>query len=79
MQQFVAVTGSTSEVATNLIEACSGDLDMAINMHLECVGGAGVGGASAISSNKGSASSSIGGPSSSHNPAPLDTRDYKEM
>lgn len=49
VQQFVALTGSTSNQAISMLEACAGDLDMAINMHLECVGGgniADVGGAS---------------------------------
>lgn len=35
VSQFMAVTGASSDVAVRLLEACSGNLDLAINMHLE--------------------------------------------
>ena len=38
ISQFVAVTGASSEVAKRLLEACGGNLDLAINMHLESGG-----------------------------------------
>ena len=37
--QFIAVTGGSEEDARGLLEACAGDLDMAVNMHLESKGG----------------------------------------
>ena len=40
ISQFVAVTGASVDVARGLLEACSGNLDLAINMHLESRGGA---------------------------------------
>jgi len=46
IDQFCAITGSTSESAQNVIKACNGNLEMAINMHMEEVsGGAGAAGA----------------------------------
>ena len=39
VEQFVMVTGAPLEVARSLLEACSGNLDLAINMHLESGGG----------------------------------------
>lgn len=41
VSQFVAITGATSDVAKRLLEACGGNLDLAINMHLESGGSAG--------------------------------------
>ncbi len=35
IQQFVSVTGSSEDIAKKYLEACAGDLDMAIGMHLE--------------------------------------------
>ena len=40
VSQFVAVTGATIDVAKRLLEACGGNLDLAINMHLESAGSA---------------------------------------
>ena len=56
VDQLVAVTGVDRDLATNLLEACGGDLEMAVNMHMEDqgggggagVGGEGVGGADAL-------------------------------
>ena len=39
LEQFVSVTGAPREVARGLLEACGGNLDLAINMHLESGGG----------------------------------------
>ena len=33
--QFVSVTDSSDDVARKYLEACAGDIDMAIGMHLE--------------------------------------------
>ena len=33
--QFVSITGSTDDVARTYLDACAGNLDMAIGMHLE--------------------------------------------
>lgn len=41
IQQFLAVTGSSEQVARSLLEACGGNLDLAVSMHLE--GGEGQG------------------------------------
>ena len=38
VSQFIAVTGASTEVARGLLEACGGNLDLAINMHLESGG-----------------------------------------
>lgn len=35
VEQFVAVTGASVEDARRLLEACEGNLDLAINMHME--------------------------------------------
>lgn len=35
VSQFIAVTGASIEVAVRLVEACGGNLDLAISMHLE--------------------------------------------
>ena len=84
VQQFVAVTGSTPQVARNMLEACAGNLDMAINMHLECGGGGGggagdsVGGASGPSSAMGGNASGAG-PSSAPATEAVDSRTYEEM
>lgn len=87
VQQFIAVTGSTHQVAVNMLEACAGDLDMAINMHLECGGGGGAsgdgGGASGSRSGMGGGVSAAGpstaGPSSASTSETLDNRTYEEM
>jgi len=39
VEQLVAVTGVSKEMATNLLEACGGNLEMAVNMHMEDQGG----------------------------------------
>lgn len=41
VSQFVAITGASSDVARRLLEACGGNLDLAVNMHLESGGSAG--------------------------------------
>lgn len=38
VSRFVAITGASSEAAMRLLEACGGNLDLAINMHLESGG-----------------------------------------
>ena len=48
VEQFVAITGATHDVARSLLEACGGNLELAVNMHMEGGGsgispGAGVG------------------------------------
>ena len=83
VKQFVAVTGSTPQVARNMLEACAGNLDMAINMHLECGGGGGgaggnVGGASGAMYGAGG-SVPAAGPSSAATTEALDSRAYEEM
>ena len=35
IEQFVAVTGMKVEEARSLLEACGGNLDLAVNMHIE--------------------------------------------
>ena len=55
LEQFVSVTGASREVARSLLEACGGNLDLAINMHLEGGGGAASGGPQAGPSSLGSA------------------------
>ncbi len=40
VSQFVAITGASSDVAKRLLEACGGNLDLAVNMHLESGGSA---------------------------------------
>jgi len=39
VEQLMAVTGVAKEIATNLLEACGGNLEMAVNMHMEDQGG----------------------------------------
>ena len=41
VSQFLAITGASSDVAKRLLEACGGNLDLAVNMHLESSGDAG--------------------------------------
>ena len=36
--EFMAVTGASLEEARGLLEACGGNLDMAVNMHMETKG-----------------------------------------
>ncbi|XP_059153816.1 UBX domain-containing protein 7-like [Physella acuta] len=40
VDQFMAVTGAARNIAINLLEACSGNLDLAVGMHIDS-GGAG--------------------------------------
>ena len=48
VDQLVSITGVDREMATNLLEACGGNLEMAVDMHMEDQGGGGgVGGAGA--------------------------------
>ncbi|XP_055883206.1 UBX domain-containing protein 7-like [Biomphalaria glabrata] len=35
IDKFIAVTGATRNVARNLLEACAGNLDMAVGMHMD--------------------------------------------
>ncbi len=35
MDQFRAVTGAPSDVARSILEACGGNLELAVNMHME--------------------------------------------
>lgn len=35
VRQFASVTGSSEDIAKKYLEACAGDIDMAIGMHLE--------------------------------------------
>ena len=35
IDQFVAVTGASVETARSLLEACGGNVDLAVNMHME--------------------------------------------
>lgn len=35
VDQFVSVTGSTKAIAKSLLEACNGNLEMAVEMHLD--------------------------------------------
>ena len=39
VQQFISITGSSVDAARSLLEACGGNVDLAINMHLESGGG----------------------------------------
>lgn len=59
--QFVSVTGASAEVAHRLLEACGGNLDLAINMHLEgsVAAGAESAGATAVGES-GPSTSSVG-------------------
>lgn len=38
IKQFVSVTGASVEIASSLLEACGGNLDLAVNMHVEGAG-----------------------------------------
>ena len=38
IEQFMSVTGASREVATSMLEACSGDVGLAISIHLESGG-----------------------------------------
>lgn len=35
IDQFISVTGASKEIARSLLEACNGNLEMAIEMHLD--------------------------------------------
>ena len=37
VEEFVAITGGTKEMAASLLSVCNGNLEMAINMHMEGV------------------------------------------
>ena len=41
LEQLVSITGVDRNVAENLLEACGGNLEMAVNMHMEDTGGGG--------------------------------------
>ena len=58
--QFVSVTGALAEVAHRLLEACGGNLDLAINMHLEGSGAAGATPVGKYDSESGPSTSSVG-------------------
>ena len=45
VDQLVSIIEVDREKATNLLEECGGNLEMAVNMHMEDQGGGGVGGA----------------------------------
>ena len=47
VEKLVSICGVELEVAKNLLEACGGNLEMAVDMHMEDNGGGGGGGASA--------------------------------
>lgn len=38
IDQFMSVTGASREVANRMLEACSGDVELAISIHLESSG-----------------------------------------
>lgn len=50
VDQFIAITGADKVLATNMLEACNCNLEMAINMHMENETGAGGSGAAASGS-----------------------------
>ena len=35
IQQYIAITGTSIEEATRILEACNGDVNMAVSMHLD--------------------------------------------
>ncbi|KAK2141714.1 hypothetical protein LSH36_1053g00013, partial [Paralvinella palmiformis] len=37
-EQFCSVTGASKEIALHLLEACNGDLQMAVGMHMDGTG-----------------------------------------
>ena len=39
VDQLVSICGVDREVAANLLEACGGNMEMAVDMHMEDVGG----------------------------------------
>ena len=47
VEQLVSICGVEKEVAKNLLEACGGNLEMAVDMHMEDNGGGGGGGGAA--------------------------------
>ena len=47
VEKLASICGVETEVAKNLLEACGGNLEMAVDMHMEDNGGGGGGGASA--------------------------------
>ena len=54
IHHFMAVTGSSLEEARTMLEACAGNLDMAVNMHLECSGNRPEGAAQRLKTGEGS-------------------------
>ncbi|BFZ08251.1 hypothetical protein BsWGS_11290 [Bradybaena similaris] len=38
LQQFIAVTGAEHDVAVRLLEVCAGNLDLAVDMHMDNIG-----------------------------------------
>lgn len=67
VQQFASITGTSALEARGMLEACQGDLEMAVSMFLESGGAGARGGAPAG-----------GGPSSSGAERPNE-RSYEEM
>ena len=39
LEQLMSITGADRNLAENLLEACGGNLEMAVNMHMEDTGG----------------------------------------
>ncbi|XP_078613223.1 UBX domain-containing protein 7-like isoform X2 [Branchiostoma floridae x Branchiostoma japonicum] len=58
IEQFRAITDTTEDVARHMLEACGGNLEMAITMHLE--GGAGASGGAGPSSTPGASADGAG-------------------
>ena len=48
VDQLVAIIGVDRQVAANLLEACGGNLEMAVDMHMEDGGGGGAGAAASV-------------------------------
>lgn len=61
IDQFVAITGADRNVAVGMLEACNGNIDLAVEMHLDS--GMGSTGASALSDFSKSSSTSVDRPS----------------
>jgi len=63
VDQLVSITGVDREIASNLLEACGGNLEMAIDMHMEDQGGGGsASGASNVPLNGGSGEDDVRAP-----------------
>ena len=48
IEQLVSIIGVEREIAGNLLEACGGNLEMAVDMHMEDGGGGGGGGGAVV-------------------------------